>query len=117
MIYAVDDLPGLTDLYRLVLEEAGYAVRTFNNRLEALAALRTERKKPDLLIMDYLGHSMTADRFIQRCRVLHPPLRVLLASGVDRTAWFSKAQPDRFFQKPFTIEELRREVRAVLSLA
>jgi CheY-like chemotaxis protein len=118
LIYAVDDLPGLTDLYRIVLEESGYAVRTFNNRIEALASLRMERKRPDLLIMDYLGHSITADRFIQRCRVVHPGLRILLASGVDQTtAYFSRSQPDRFFQKPFTIDELQREVRTVLSLA
>src|SRR4051794_32130067 len=36
-IYAVDDEPGLTELYRIVLEEAGYRARVFNNRSLALA--------------------------------------------------------------------------------
>ena len=117
LIFAVDDMPSLTELYYTVLEEAGYMVRTFNDRSEALAALKTAVRKPDLLIMDYLGHSMPPDWFIQQCRVLHPGLRILLASGVSQIATrFSRIKPDRFIQKPFTLNELREEVRITLTL-
>ena len=37
LIYAVDDLPGITELYRAVLSARGYSVRTFNDRAVALS--------------------------------------------------------------------------------
>ena len=33
-VYAVDDEPAITELYRLALEAADYAVKTFNSRAE-----------------------------------------------------------------------------------
>jgi CheY-like chemotaxis protein len=112
----VDDVPDLTELYSTLLEATGYIVRAFNDRAEALAALKADRTKPDLLITDYLGLSMRVDRFICHCLVVHPTLRILMASGFTRTDMrFSQATPDRFIQKPFTPEELRQEVRAALT--
>jgi DNA-binding response OmpR family regulator len=115
-IYVVDDVEGLTELYSLLLKVAGYIVRAFNRRAEALAALTTDRKRPDLLIMDCLGDSIPVDRFIQHCRSVHPALRILMASGLSqRHARRSRASPDRFMQKPFTVEEFLHEVRTSLA--
>jgi len=112
----VDDVTDLTELYTALLAATGYIVRAFNDRAEALAALKADRMKPDLLITDYLGLSMRVDRFIRHCLVVHPTLRILMASGFSRTDMrFSQARPDRFIQKPFTPEELRQEVRAALT--
>jgi len=114
-IYVVDDTPELTELYAAVLKAAGYCVRTFNDRAEALTALKADRAKPDLLITDYLGLSIPVDRFISRCLVVNPTLRVLMASGFNQTeARVFSVHPDRFIQKPFTLDELRQEVRAAL---
>ncbi len=116
-VYVVDDEPRLTDLYSIILENTGYAVKTFNSRLDALASLKGERKKPDLLIMDYLGHAMSADQFMQRCLLAHPALRILMATGFSQMdAKFSNIRPDRFLQKPFTAEEFLREVKAALAV-
>jgi DNA-binding NtrC family response regulator len=115
LIYAVDDMPHLTELYTTLLEAAGYIVRAFNNRLEALAALKAATKKPNLLITDYLGHSMPVDEFIRDCLVVHPTLRILMASGFDQTGLrASPIRADRFIRKPFGLEELQQEVRAAL---
>ena len=115
-IYVVDDAPFLTKLYATLLEAAGYILRTFNDRSEALAALRADRKKPDLLITDYRGLSMSVNQFMYQCLVVHPALRILMASGYSQTDLrFSQAIPDRFIQKPFTAEVLLQEVRAALA--
>ena len=115
-IYAVDDAPCLTKLYAALLEATGYILRTFNDRAEALAALKADRKKPDLLITDYRGLSMSVDQFMHQCLVVHPALRILMASGYSQTDLrFSQAIPDRFIQKPFTAEVLLQEVRAALA--
>jgi response regulator RpfG family c-di-GMP phosphodiesterase len=116
LIYAVDDLPCLTELYRLVLEASGYAVKTFTNRAEALAALRAEATRPDLLIMDYRNNSMPVEKFMQESLVVHPELRILMASGLRWTnIRLFYVRPHRFLQKPFTPEELRKEVKAALA--
>lgn len=116
LIYAVDDLPELTELYVTLLKATGYGVRAFNDRAKAMSALESDRTKPDLLITDYCGLSMPVDGFMHRCRVVHPTLRILMASGVGQTeVRFSQAKPDRFIQKPFTPEEFRQEVVATLA--
>lgn len=117
LIYVVDDETRLTDLYTIILEAKGYAVRTFNNRIEALAELKGAMKKPDLVIMDYLGHTMPADGFMRLCLQAHPNLRILVASGYSQIdARFSYIRPDRFIQKPFTAEEFLSEVESALAI-
>jgi CheY-like chemotaxis protein len=117
LIYVVDDEPGLTNLYTIILEERGYIVRAFDNRIEALAQLKGDRRKPDLLIMDYFGHAMSVDGFMQRCVLANPSLRILVASGFSPIdARFLYIRPDRFIQKPFTAEEFLQEVEAALAV-
>ena len=116
LIYAVDDDPELTELYTNLLEVTGYSVRTFNDRAEALAVLKADRTKPNLLITDYLGLSMPVDSFMHRSLAVHPTLRILMASGLSpKEVRFSSVRPDRFIQKPFTGEEFLEEVRAALA--
>ena len=115
-IYTVDDNEGLTELYTILLEARGYTVRSFDNRADALAGLESDSEKPNLLIMDCLGHSMPVDRFMHRCLAVHPTLRILMASGLSPAELrFSGAWPDRFIQKPFTGEEFLKEVKAALA--
>jgi DNA-binding NtrC family response regulator len=115
-IYVVDNDEALTELYVILLEPRGYRMRAFNDRAEALAALEKDERKPDLLIMDYLGHLMPLDQFVHRSLAAHPTLRILMASGLSPAhVRFSNARPGRFIQKPFTREELLKQVRAALA--
>jgi CheY-like chemotaxis protein len=117
LIYVVDDEPGLADLYAIILRERGYVVKAFRSRIEALAQIKGDRRKPDLLIMDYFGHAMSVDRFMQRCLLAHPTLRILMASGFNQMyARFASVRPDRFIQKPFTAEEFLQQVEAALAV-
>lgn len=56
-ILLVDDDPDIRDSMRLVLEKAGYAVRTAANGTQAREELR--RKRPDLMILDIMMASDT----------------------------------------------------------
>jgi CheY-like chemotaxis protein len=115
VIYVVDDLPRLTELYATLLSETAYEVKTFNDRRTALAVLRQDRA-PALLITDYLGSTMPICRFIQQSRGVHPRLRILMASGLDPAQMqFSSGRPDRFLQKPFTAHEFQQAITAVLA--
>ena len=116
LIYVVDDEEGLPELYTLFLKGTGCIVRPFDDRGVALAALKAERRRPDLLITDYVGYSMPLDEFMQRCLALHPTLRILMASGYNPAHMrFSLQRPDRFIQKPFTAQEFVQEVEAALA--
>ena len=116
LIYVVDDDEGLTELYTIFLKGTGYLVRSFNSRTEALQALTTDDVVPDLLIMDYVGHAMPPHWFIQRCLLLHPALRILVASGLSHSDLLCPdVQPLRFLQKPFTARKFLEEVSAALA--
>jgi DNA-binding NtrC family response regulator len=115
-VYVVDDASFLTELYAALLERAGYAVKAFRDRAQALATLKSDRDKPGLLITDYLGSSMAVEPFMQQCRLVHPSLRILMVSGFSLADLrFSLAAPDRFIQKPFGIEQFQNEVVAALA--
>lgn len=114
-IYVVDEAEGLTELYTLFLKGTGFIVRAYNHRADALAALAADRMRPDLLITDYVGDSMPVDRFLQRCRVVHPSLRILIVSELSqRDVMSCCVRHDRFIQRPFTADEFLQEVRAAL---
>jgi CheY-like chemotaxis protein len=117
LVYVVDDEPGLADLYTIILEANGYAVKAFTSRVETLAELKGATKKPGLLIMDYLGHSLAVDWFMQHCLQANPNLRFLVASGFSEfNTRFSSVTPDRYIQKPFTADEFLHEVAAALAV-
>jgi DNA-binding NtrC family response regulator len=112
----VDDGPFLTELYATLLERAGYTVKGFCDRAQALATLTSATDKPDLLVTDYLGSSMAVEPFMEQCRLVHPSLRILMVSGFSLADLrFSRTAPDRFIQKPFTIEQFRNEVASLIS--
>ena len=114
-VCVVDEAEGLTELYTLFLKGTGFIVRGYNHRADALVAMAADGMRPDLLITDYVGDSMPVDRFLQRCRVVHPSLRILLVSELsERDVMSSCVRPDRFIQKPFTADEFLQEVRAAL---
>ena len=113
-IYVVDDLPRLTELYATLLSDTAYPVKTFNDRTTALAVLKCDRA-PLLLITDYAGSTMPVGSFIQEFRRVHPRLPILMASGFDRDQMqFSTCRPDLFLQKPFTAQEFRQAITALL---
>lgn len=115
-IYVVDDDPSLTELYTDILEATGYQVEVFNDRAKALEALKTDESRPDLLIMDYLGHDLPAERFIQGCLSVQPALPILIASGISQfDERFVPMDAIRFIQKPFSIELFQEEVSAALA--
>jgi DNA-binding NtrC family response regulator len=115
MVYTVDDEKDLTELYTALLTGAGYTVRAFNHRAEALAALQADRKKPDLLITDYVGSSMRIEMFVSACRAVYPTLRILMATGLHEShAGVLMVKPHEFIRKPFTPDEFLQTVRSAL---
>src|SRR5437870_1828715 len=83
LIYHVDDHEGILELCRLILEQAGFHVKTFQDRVLAWRAFLVANPRPALLITDYLGYPITAEELIRRCREAQPWLKVLMVTGMD----------------------------------
>ncbi len=115
VIYVVDDEDGLIVLYMLFLEGAGYTVRPFTRRTDALVALATD-PTPALLIMDYLGRTMPVENFMAQCLVMHPALPILMVGErLPDGIGLSFAKSVGFLQKPVTAKQFLDAVKAVLS--
>lgn len=115
LVYAVDDEPAITELYRLALGPSGYGVKTFHNRVEALLALVAETPQPDLLITDYEGYPISAESLIHTCRHTRPRLKVLMATGYSSGFLGSITRKvDGFLLKPFSVEQLLAAVGSLI---
>jgi CheY-like chemotaxis protein len=114
LVFVVDDFKELTALYRACLELAGFEVRTFNDRAQALRAFLAANPRPALLITDYDGYPISAEQLMAECRQTQPDLKILMASGYPECCLnFSGVRPDRFLPKPFGLDQLVAEVRAL----
>jgi DNA-binding NtrC family response regulator len=110
VIFIVDDDPCVAELYTLFLEPEGFCLRFFRDRAAALHALESAERAPEVVITDYLGHALEFETFVGRVRESSSS-RVLLISGLPCVArQFPGDGLLSFLPKPFTREELLREV-------
>lgn len=118
-VYLVDDEPTLLELAEAALQPLGFALRKFSSPKEALASFRKARSKPALLVTDYALGPMNGLELIERCRRLHPGLKVIMVSGhaVAEIALAAPAAVDRFLAKPYAPETLAGLARELLGLA
>jgi PAS domain S-box-containing protein len=89
----VDDEPSLISIGRRQLEALGYAVQTFGDPAGALAAIRAEPGRFQVVVTDYLMPRMNGLQFARALQETQPGLPVILLSG---------------FIGDFTPEELRQ---------
>ena len=117
VVFAVDDDEDLAELYSILLDAAGYCVDVFTDRGEALAELKARASRPDLLITGYRGSWMPADHFVRECIAVHPPLRILMATGLHQAEGrLTCTASMRFIRKPFMPHDFLREVEATLAM-
>jgi DNA-binding NtrC family response regulator len=116
LIYVVDDEPMLLELAKVILEPAGYRVKTFRNAESAVSAFSSEKEPPSLIITDYAMHAMNGIDLIESCRRKCPDQQVLLVSGtVDEKVFKnSRTKPDSFLPKPYQPRKLVELVRDLI---
>ena len=117
-ILVVEDNPTMRDFLAGALADT-YRVRTAENGLAALAALRVGL--PDLVISDRVMPSMGGDELLRQIRA-NPAARslpVLMLTAMDdpteRAALLSQGAQD-FLGKPFRLSELRARVANLIAL-
>jgi two-component system cell cycle response regulator CpdR len=117
-ILLVDDDPTTLDMVNRALAGDGHQVIVCQEGQDALDRLLAAPATFDLLVSDLQMPGLDGVGLAQRAVAASPRLRIVLMSGfiggVDR-AHAIKGAAVRFFSKPFTLEEIRAEVRAALA--
>jgi CheY-like chemotaxis protein len=88
--------------------------------IEGVEAFNSHQDEIDLVIVDMIMPGMNGGETFDRLRKKDPKVKVLLSSGysLDRQAEKIMARGcNGFIQKPFSIAELSRKIRATLDCA
>ena len=115
-ILLADDDRGQLDLVRRALEMDGHTVTTAEDGNEALAHL--ERAAFDVLVTDVQMPGLDGIGLAEKARLLVPELRMVMMSGYPDVLEQGRQITGgalRLLAKPFSIEQMRNEVRALLS--
>jgi DNA-binding response OmpR family regulator len=123
-ILIVDDENDINLLFKMVLEDNGFKVNTFNDPLIALQNYTSGSY--DLLLLDMLMPKMNGFELYQKIRMIDDKVKIcfLTASEIDHEEFRKRAVSvagiendieNCFFIKPIENEELVKRVRAQLS--
>ncbi len=116
IIFVVDDSVELGEMVGIVLGDAGYQPRVFSNPLDALQALESGEPAPSLLISDFRMPGINGLELIQRCKMIHPTLKVIAASAniLDEEMEKYPFRPEKILAKPYTTLALLNVVKSLL---
>nr|MBA3348522.1 response regulator [Actinomycetota bacterium] len=114
-IIVVEDEPSLGSMIKRMLEARGYEITVAATPVEALAL--ADDRSFDLLVTDVVMPEMNGRQLAERLASNAPAMRVLFMSGYSEDELLARGVIDkhlRFLPKPFSIDQLAREVRLAL---
>lgn len=115
-VLCVDDEPALLRLMSRLLQSVAHEVVTSDDPLQALTLF--EAHPFDLIITDIRMPQLDGHAFVQRIRALDPEVPIVVVTGqgtVDNALETLRGGATGIVLKPFTAEELRREVERALA--
>jgi len=117
-IMLVDDEVEIANLWRDVLEGAGYSVDVFADPLEAFSVLEKGEKAVHLLITDQTMPQMTGHDLARKVSALDPSIGIILMTGFSAVVTEENCRSfgiDKVIVKPIRIHELLNTIIAVFS--
>jgi DNA-binding response OmpR family regulator len=117
LVLAADDDPDILDLVAFRLERSGYTVLQARDGEEALAL--AVKELPDLAVLDVMMPKLDGFELTRRLRAeaatSRMPIILLTARAQDADVQRGfDAGADDYLRKPFSPEELRARVQAIL---
>ncbi|HTV16965.1 MAG TPA: chemotaxis protein CheB [Acidobacteriaceae bacterium] len=117
LVLVVDDEPIVLTTTRAILERHGYQVLTAANGELAVDAVRENRDKLALVILDLTMPVMGGEEALGRIKQIAPQLPVILSSGYDAAEavrQFGENSLAGFIHKPSTVVKLLEAVQRAL---
>lgn len=116
-ILIVEDDQAIIRICRAILVQAGYTILTAADPLQVEHLVQQHAGDIDLLITDTIMPHMNGMRLKKAIEKLRPTIKTLFMSGYTSDIVSTQGvviEDVNFLQKPFTKEQLKRKVRAVL---
>ncbi|MEP6591400.1 MAG: ATP-binding protein [Gemmatimonadota bacterium] len=116
-VLVVEDEEGVRTFTCRTLEDAGYRVLDALDASSGGARFDESTDDIDLLVTDIIMPGESGARLYERLSAKRPGLKVLYVSGYTPAAIFRQGELRPgidFLEKPFTADELRRQVRQIL---
>ena len=116
-VLVVDDEAPLRQLLETSLSRKGYTVTTAADGLEAIDFLGRGEKKFDVVLLDLNMPGATGIEVLKVLKITQPDAKVLVLTGhltPEARAEFEALGQHYFVRKPYTLDALGRQIRAVL---
>lgn len=117
-ILLADDDKAMLDLIRRALEAEGHSVEVTQDGMEALEKLKARPGAVDVLVSDVQMPGLDGVLLAGQALEAQPRLKILLISALpeqlDRARTMKASRLD-VLSKPFTLEQVRSAVRALLA--
>jgi two-component system cell cycle sensor histidine kinase/response regulator CckA len=117
-ILIVDDEAALRLLLETTFGRKGYTVTTARDGLEAIDLLGRMDKRFDVVLLDLNMPGATGIEVLKVLRATHPEAKVLVLTGHlthEAKVEFEKLGQTDFVRKPYTLDALGRQIRALLA--
>ncbi|OFW59777.1 MAG: hypothetical protein A2133_10520 [Actinobacteria bacterium RBG_16_64_13] len=117
-VLLVDDEESILALGRRMLGRLGFTVLTATDGGQSVDIYRAHHDEIALVLLDLTMPEMDGAETLQELRRIDPGVRVVMSSGYtenDISARFAGHELAGFLQKPYTLDILRRCLRAVLA--
>jgi two-component system, cell cycle sensor histidine kinase and response regulator CckA len=101
-----------------MIQALGYRVITAGSGQEAVTVFQERHNEIDMIILDLVMPKMSGSETFDRLRGIDPNVKILLSSGYSVNGEASaviKKGCNGFIQKPFSIHELSKKIKAVFT--
>ena len=116
-VLLVDDEDMIIDVGKRMLKKLGYQVFTAIDGKEAIEIFKKHQAKIDLIVLDMIMPKMGGGETYDRLKKIKPEVKVLLSSGFSINGQASEILNrgcNGFIQKPFNLQNLSQNIRAIL---
>lgn len=116
-IIIVDDEPGMLNFLSKILQSRGYKVTIWESGATFLEALKDERNRPVLAIIDYRLPDSDGCKLLQKLGRLYPDLKSIMITAhgdIQLAVESMKLGARDFLTKPFTGKEVLQAINKVL---
>ena len=116
-ILVVDDDSAIRSVVFRTVGRLGITADQAGDGETAIALFQKDPGRYSLVLLDFLMPGMDGPQILSRLHAIKPDVHVILMSGLGRheaVSQFGKLGVAGFLQKPFALEDLVTEVRAVI---
>ncbi len=118
LILVVDDEESIREMTKTSLETYGYNVLTAPDGIEAVAMYAQHKSKISLVLVDMMMPTMDGVTTIRTLQKINPQVKIIAISGFasnSQITEFMNTSVKNFLPKPYTSDELLKNLQAVLS--